>query len=435
MEAESYYKPTNSCPLAWRLLTLSNSGKSSSRNHLHVTLPHPIMPPSTSADGEESQQQQQRQRQTENIFSSEVGSTESSLSFVSTATANAPQTILLPSRTKHLPPIRIPGEDHQVERSKGIEGTSISSTPPMGLLPLTSSDNNPLECLSNLDHDDRNVWPSSNRTSTVSTSFCSSDCSLPFPQRTRIRITRRKPQQHESAFRLCRVLLLGALLGGLAVVTFFSFWSVASPESLLRFSTRMEAALFLDHGMEPSSFYNAKNRIRHPGSFSYSNLYEKNNTYNQSTRRRYLASIPSSSSMGGSSNPFFTGDNANNYNDDYKDTQLVIAGKMSVEDAPCNIAQYNLKKDRWSLTERIQLSLYNSYSGGEVYSLLANHTSTVLHDTDSSGREENYESKRYGYIYLYACVVLLLSCRLFCSQLLSSSCSYLVKLNLRAAGN
>jgi len=47
---------------------------------------------------------------------------------------------------------------------------------------------------------------------------------------------------------------------------------------------------------------------------------------------------------------------------------------MSVDDALCNIAQYNLRTNEWSLTERIQLSLYNSYSGGEVYSLLANHT-------------------------------------------------------------
>ena len=53
---------------------------------------------------------------------------------------------------------------------------------------------------------------------------------------------------------------------------------------------------------------------------------------------------------------------------------LVIAGKMSVEDAPCNIAQYDFTEKKWSLTERIQLSLYNSYSGGEVYMLLANHT-------------------------------------------------------------
>jgi hypothetical protein len=57
-----------------------------------------------------------------------------------------------------------------------------------------------------------------------------------------------------------------------------------------------------------------------------------------------------------------------------RDPTLVIAGKMSVEDAPCNIAQYDLRTDEWSLSQRIQLSLYNSFSGGEVYSLLANHT-------------------------------------------------------------
>eukprot|EP00546_Thalassionema_frauenfeldii_P013997 CAMPEP_0178929612 /NCGR_PEP_ID=MMETSP0786-20121207/20717_1 /TAXON_ID=186022 /ORGANISM="Thalassionema frauenfeldii, Strain CCMP 1798" /LENGTH=851 /DNA_ID=CAMNT_0020605929 /DNA_START=723 /DNA_END=3278 /DNA_ORIENTATION=- len=51
---------------------------------------------------------------------------------------------------------------------------------------------------------------------------------------------------------------------------------------------------------------------------------------------------------------------------------------MSVVDASCNIAQLNLATDEWGLKERIQLSLYNSYSGGEVYSLLANHTSELL---------------------------------------------------------
>ena len=53
---------------------------------------------------------------------------------------------------------------------------------------------------------------------------------------------------------------------------------------------------------------------------------------------------------------------------------LVVAGKMSIAGGPCNIAQYSLKTREWGLDERIQLSLYNSYSGGEVYSLLANHT-------------------------------------------------------------
>ena len=65
------------------------------------------------------------------------------------------------------------------------------------------------------------------------------------------------------------------------------------------------------------------------------------------------------------------------------DAQLVIAGKMSVDDGPCNIAQYNLKTNQWSLSERIQLSLYNSYSGGEVYSLLANHTTTPFYQDES----------------------------------------------------
>ena len=48
----------------------------------------------------------------------------------------------------------------------------------------------------------------------------------------------------------------------------------------------------------------------------------------------------------------------------YDGPQLVIAGKLMVEGAPCNIAQYNMLTDQWSLSERIQLSLYNSYSGG-----------------------------------------------------------------------
>jgi Protein tyrosine and serine/threonine kinase len=70
---------------------------------------------------------------------------------------------------------------------------------------------------------------------------------------------------------------------------------------------------------------------------------------------------------------------------------LVVAGKMSVEGEPCNIAQYNLKTSEWSLDERIQLSLYNSYSGGEVYSLLANYTSTNSPSValDSSGGDSN----------------------------------------------
>lgn len=70
-----------------------------------------------------------------------------------------------------------------------------------------------------------------------------------------------------------------------------------------------------------------------------------------------------------------------------KDPQLVVAGKMTVEDGACNIAQLNLKTGEWSLQQRIQLSLYNSYSGGEVYSLLANHTIVTNSNQKEFGAE------------------------------------------------
>lgn len=84
--------------------------------------------------------------------------------------------------------------------------------------------------------------------------------------------------------------------------------------------------------------------------------------------------------------------------------QLVVAGKITVEGGPCNIAQFNLKTKEWSLTERIQLSLYNSYSGGEVYSLLANHTflpaKSDTEDSESSSGtiEQHAESTFRRYV-------------------------------------
>jgi len=56
------------------------------------------------------------------------------------------------------------------------------------------------------------------------------------------------------------------------------------------------------------------------------------------------------------------------------DSKLVVAGQLSVGDGPCNIAELGLSSNEWSLNERIQLILYNSYSGGKVYYLLTNHT-------------------------------------------------------------
>lgn len=85
----------------------------------------------------------------------------------------------------------------------------------------------------------------------------------------------------------------------------------------------------------------------------------KEKEQSKTTNNRVLADSSSSSQKGNSKR---------------NGPRLVIAGQMSVEEGPCNIAQLNLDTNIWSLSDRIQLSLYNSYSGGEVYHLLANHT-------------------------------------------------------------
>jgi len=55
-------------------------------------------------------------------------------------------------------------------------------------------------------------------------------------------------------------------------------------------------------------------------------------------------------------------------------SRLVIAGKMIVDGLPCNIAEMDLSSGECNLSEFIQLNLYKSYTGGEVFHLLANHT-------------------------------------------------------------
>lgn len=115
--------------------------------------------------------------------------------------------------------------------------------------------------------------------------------------------------------------------------------------------------------------------------------------YREEVPRRRLADrvgVRESTTNGGRDGGGSSGGTSNG---SLKEAQLVIAGKMLVEDAPCNIAQFNLKAQEWSLTERIQLSLYNSYSGGEVYSLLANHT-TSGKKTDSDRNSDSDSSRR-----------------------------------------
>jgi serine/threonine protein kinase len=230
----------------------------------------------------------------------------------------------------------------------------------------------------------------------------------PMYQRKRIRRLPQPQHQHRPILVLLRSMAVGALLGGLVTLCFLSIWNLTNPRNFQHFSNRMEFIFpitVLPHHQQVEkrwcSFCQKNNQVRKihdptrqdttSGIMSYLNLFQSrarhsssNRTATEQGRRKRSLATSTSSSVRSSISPF---------NDDYKDTQLVIAGKMTVEDAPCNIAQYNLKKDKWSLMERIQLSLYNSYSGGEVYSLLANHTST-RHDQDTTKDEEG-ESKRY----------------------------------------
>ena len=129
-----------------------------------------------------------------------------------------------------------------------------------------------------------------------------------------------------------------------------------------------------------SHIYHRNGKIRamiNPSSDPESHLTEKKNHRRRSLQELYYSDTykdagnlikydSSSESQSKSAPP--------EEDDPPKDPQLVIAGKMTVEDGSCNVAQLNLKTGRWSLRQRIQLSLYNSYSGGEVYSLLANHS-------------------------------------------------------------
>mmetsp|Transcript_20900 Transcript_20900/g.45358 ORF Transcript_20900/g.45358 Transcript_20900/m.45358 type:complete len:1062 (+) Transcript_20900:258-3443(+) len=121
------------------------------------------------------------------------------------------------------------------------------------------------------------------------------------------------------------------------------------------------------------------------GITAYLELFDSLFSYKRDAYRETATTTDGESKRRGSVHRFLADERPRN-----QGPSLVIAGKMSVEDGPCNIAQYDLKTGEWSLTERIQLSLYNSYSGGEVYSLLANHTvfqpSNDYDDLDDLGR-------------------------------------------------
>ncbi|KAL7548227.1 hypothetical protein ACHAWF_011514 [Thalassiosira exigua] len=124
-----------------------------------------------------------------------------------------------------------------------------------------------------------------------------------------------------------------------------------------------------------------------------SSKFEPNRLPHSSHRRNLQSSYGGSSSTGVMYDSSGEGKSEDG-EDPPKDPQLVIAGKMTVEDGACNVAQLNLKTGQWSLRQRIQLSLYNSYAGGSVYSLLANHTIV----TNSNAKEFSTEDSNAKHV-------------------------------------
>ena len=147
---------------------------------------------------------------------------------------------------------------------------------------------------------------------------------------------------------------------------------------------------------QPSSITTKGRRRRKLQTTSYGDLYGDLSDNTDSNSNMGILYDSSSSNQDNSQQPSdpIPEDEVNDYGDESppKDPQLVIAGKMSVMSGACNVAQLNLKTGKWSLRQRIQLSLYNSYSGGEVYSLLANHslvTNSNAKEYNSGGSDED----------------------------------------------
>eukprot|EP00429_Kryptoperidinium_foliaceum_P009986 CAMPEP_0176002590 /NCGR_PEP_ID=MMETSP0120_2-20121206/725_1 /TAXON_ID=160619 /ORGANISM="Kryptoperidinium foliaceum, Strain CCMP 1326" /LENGTH=575 /DNA_ID=CAMNT_0017335183 /DNA_START=321 /DNA_END=2044 /DNA_ORIENTATION=+ len=198
-----------------------------------------------------------------------------------------------------------------------------------------------------------------------------------------------KPHRTEERYHLYRRAVAGALVGGLLTAILLVLFCNFDPSTIPHFSGSF-ASLHFCSGCKGGTIRGERDPSGTPFYLNLFNTLSKQPTLPTATAppmvrtssapiiQRNLASISGSGTSSSSTSGSTTRIGSN------KDAQLVIAGKMSVEEAPCNIAQFNLKTQEWSLSERIQLSLYNSYSGGEVYSLLSNHTTQSTDDDDGS---------------------------------------------------
>jgi len=167
--------------------------------------------------------------------------------------------------------------------------------------------------------------------------------------------------RREKMRRIGKSALIGGLVGG--CIALFALLATAIESSHWWWQLRYSHA---HHCLDPTCTASIRGQQEKQTAFvdgiqTYLDLFDwrrrQNKTDSTGYRHRRKLSLDSTQSSNSGLNP-----------------TLVIAGKMSIAGGPCNIAQYNLKTGKWGLDERIQLSLYNSYAGGEVYSLLANHT-------------------------------------------------------------
>ena len=196
-----------------------------------------------------------------------------------------------------------------------------------------------------------------------------------------------------SVFRiLIRRTLIGGLLGGLVALVCLLLAHHLFPSFLPSLSVSLcSSRIFPYAATSLQPHVHIRGQPPPTGIAAYFNLFTSRHS---SSAMDHNSHASSTSSKNGSRRSRDLAESA------IHDTQLVIAGKMTVDEQPCNIAQLNLRTNEWSMTERIQLSLYNSYSGGEVYSLLANHTSLVRpaddqQEDDTATTSASTASKRY----------------------------------------
>ena len=216
---------------------------------------------------------------------------------------------------------------------------------------------------------------------------------------------------------MSRGIIKGMIIGSMSSLILIVSLLALMPESTVRWMTSVHNHMSIHQIIDESNQHQTNRKtIRSQSTNVLQHVYHRNGTIRaisnansnnerSRSRRRNLQSYgdlygggDSDSNMGGivydSSNennqplPIIPINDKSQPQEPPTDPQLVIAGKMTVEEGACNVAQLNLKTGKWSLNQRIQLSLYNSYSGGEVYSLLANHSIV----TNSNAKEYSSSS-------------------------------------------